>query len=621
MECDVLVIGGGHAGIEAAHAAAMMGKKTILLTLHLSMMGNMPCNPHIGGSAKGILVRELDALGGLMGIAADISPLQIKMLNTGKGPGVQCLRAQEDKTEYPRNIQLLLKKTPNLSFVEGEAISLLNEGKTIVGVRLKSGEDICAKATILTSGTYLEASIFRGPYVSKEGPDGEKGSYGLSSSLKELSLPIRRFKTGTPPRLKKSSIDFSKTDIQPGMEGELAFSYTTKTFLPLEKQLPCFLTYTNEETIRLVHFHLKESSLHNGLMHGIGPRYCPSIEAKVERFPDKIRHQLFLEPEFREGESIYLQGFSNGFAPSIQEELVHTLPGLEKAEFLKYAYQIEYDCLDPLSFGPDLKSKLYEGLYAAGQVLGTSGYEEAATLGFMAGVNAALALDNKPPFVLQRDEAYIGVMIDDLVNKGAEEPYRLMSSRAEHRLLLRHDNADFRLAFYGHDLGTLHEEAYQEYLARKERIDKTEHLLHEVTIPSNPLTISLLEKKGYFDGEKGHRACELVLRPRISLNDILPFIPSCPLLNENDKMTLETKIKYAGYIAREEAECERQRKLEKVSIPRDLPYLSIGGISMEARERLAKIQPFTVGQASRIYGVNPADITALLLELKRRKVI
>lgn len=621
MECDVLVIGGGHAGIEAAHAAAKMGKNTILLTLNKKMIGNMPCNPHIGGSAKGILVREIDALGGLMGIAADISPLQIKMLNTGKGPGVQCLRAQEDKIEYPCNIQSLLSKTENLTIKEGEATSLLSTEKKVTGVILKSGEEIHAKATILTSGTYLEASIFRGLKESKEGPDGEKGSYGLSASLKALGLPIRRFKTGTPPRLKKSTIDFSKALIQPGMDGDLAFSYSTKNFVPLEKQLPCYLIYTNKKTMDLVKKYSPLSSLHNGLMHGIGPRYCPSIEAKAERFPEKDQHQLFLEPEFRNGESIYLQGFSNGFAPEIQEEIVKTLPGLEKVEFLKYAYQIEYDCLDPLSFGPDLKSKILDGLFAAGQVIGTSGYEEAASLGLMAGINACLALDNRPAFYLRRDEAYIGVMIDDLVSKGAEEPYRLMSSRAEHRLLLRHDNADLRLTRYGHDLGLIGEEEYSNFLKRKEDIELAKNLLKSTTISSSDAANQMLEKRGYHDTELGHRASDLLMRPRISFEDLKPFLSSLPPLSSNQSMTIETDIKYFGYIAREEAEVLRQRKLEDVCLPQDFPYMEALGIAMEAREKLAKVRPVTVGQASRIYGVNPADITALLLELKRRKLL
>ena len=474
---DVIVVGGGHAGIEASHASAMLGLNTLLITLNRKMIGNMPCNPHIGGSAKGIVVREIDALGGLMAIAADHRPLQMKMLNTGKGPGVQCLRSQQDKKGYPAFIQSLLDQTPNLTIIEEEVKDLLYDDKRVYGVVLSSKKTLNAKAVILTTGTYMNGRIISGRDVFEGGPDGEKPSKGLSESLQKMGIELIRLKTGTPPRLKASTIDFSKGEIQEGSHEKLAFSYSTKHFIPFEEQLPCYLIYAGKPTIDIVKEHMQDSAVFNGVIQGIGPRYCPSFESKIDRFADKERHQLFLEPEYEHGESIYLQGFSTGMPHEIQEEMVHSLPGLEHAEILKWAYQIEYDAVKSFEFDETLKIKKYDGLYIAGQICGTSGYEEAAGLGLMAGINAARAIRGQNKFVLKRNEAYIGVMIDDLVTKGTDEPYRLLSSRAEYRLLLRHDNADLRLCEHGHDLGLLSETRYAEFKQKYERIHEAIHLL------------------------------------------------------------------------------------------------------------------------------------------------
>ena len=469
---EVIVVGGGHAGLEAAFAAAHMNHKTLLISLNIKKMGNMPCNPSIGGSAKGIVVREIDALGGMMGKAADHHYLQMKMLNTGKGPGVQCLRAQQDKLEYPAYLQSIALNTPNLTVLEDEVISLIHDESKVYGVRTRSGKEYTGSAVILTTGTYMESLIFRGKEIKEEGPDGEKPSKGLSPYLKEMGLDIYRLKTGTPPRIRRDSIDWSKGSIQPGTKGNLAFSYETKEFIPVEEQIPCYLIYTTPKTHEIIREHLKDSALYSGNIVGVGPRYCPSIESKIVTFADKERHQLFLEPESRETDSIYVQGFSTSMPVEVQEEMVRSLPGFENAVFLKYAYAIEYDAIKTEEYGPTLEIKKWPGLYIAGQICGTSGYEEAAGLGLLAGINACLKIEGKEPLILRRDQSYIGVMIDDLVTKGTEEPYRLMSSRAEFRLLMRHDNADLRLTEIGHKIGLISEERYQNFLKKKENIQK-----------------------------------------------------------------------------------------------------------------------------------------------------
>lgn len=620
MDADVLVVGGGHAGIEASHIAAVLGLKTVLLSLSKTMIGNTPCNPHIGGSAKGIVAREIDALGGLMGLLADHDPLQVKMLNTAKGPGVQCLRAQVDKLGYPKYAQEVLGKIENLTIVEGEAKSLIHEGGKVLGVLLEDGSQIRAKATILTTGTYMDSTIIRGEENYKEGPDGGKASLGLSESLREMGLRTFRLKTGTPPRIKNSTIDYSKAEIEPGMEGYYNFSFLSEGYRKLEGQLPCYLIHTSEKTLQIIRENIEKSALYNGSITSVGPRYCPAIESKVMRFSDKPRHQLFLEPEIRGSESIYLQGFSTGFPRYIQDELVHSLPGLEKAEILKYAYQIEYDCLDSLEFLPTLEHKHYQGLYCAGQILGTSGYEEAGALGLMAGINASLKILGKPPFILRRDEAYIGVMIDDLLTKGTEEPYRLLSSRAEYRLLLRHDNAAKRLTPKAIAIKTASKERIEKFNLSEERIKKAKDILLSTTLNSKTGLDDILTEAGYEITGEGVNALALLKRPRVTYKMVeskIPFLQELRLLG-NDVLTLETETKFEGYIERAKKEAEKLKKLEDVSLPSDLDYLSLKGLRLEAREKLSKVRPLTLGQASRIPGVNPADCAILALHLKKK---
>ncbi len=618
---DIIVIGGGHAGVEASFSSANLGKKTLLITLNKKMIANMPCNPHIGGSAKGVVVREVDALGGLMGIAADQRPLQIKMLNTGKGPAVQCLRSQQDKHLYPAFIQKTLEELPNLTILEDEVASLLHDENRVYGVMTKSGKSIHGSAIILTGGTYLNARIFRGREHFDGGPDGEKASIGLSDALREMGLELIRLKTGTPPRLDKKTIDFSKAEIQLGSEDVLCFSFSNQKSTPLSEQLPCHLIYTNEKTHKIIMDHLSESSLFDGSIVGIGPRYCPSIESKITRFADKPRHQLFLEPEYLDNDSYYLQGFSTGLPVEVQEEMVHSLPGLENAKLLKYAYQIEYDAIVPTEFTATLESKKYRGLYAAGQVIGTSGYEEAAGLGLMAGINACLKIDDRPPLILKRNEAYIGVMIDDLVTKGIDEPYRLLSSRAEYRLLLRHDNADARLSEYGHDVGLLKEDRYAAFKEKQENIHKAITILSSNNIDDKDGLKKLMESHGFDYDNQGFKGIEILKRPTFSYNEIAPL---CSALNDikltpDSVLSLETVVKFEGYLEKQRREADRLIKAEGISLPTDLDYLHIDGLRLEARQKLNMVRPLTLAQASRIPGVNPADLSILLLYLRKER--
>ena len=619
FDYDVIVVGGGHAGLEAALACAHRNKKTLLLTLNKEMIGNMPCNPSIGGSAKGIVVREIDALGGMMGIAADHHYLQLKMLNTGKGPGVQCLRAQQDKLEYPKYWQELVSKENNLTLEEGMVTSLICEDNKIQGVVLENGTRIGSKAVILTTGTYMESQIFRGHDVKDEGPDGQKPSLGLSPFLRSIGIETFRLKTGTPPRIKRDSIDFSKATPQPGTDRHLAFSYETKEFIPIDKQELCYLVYTTPRTHEIIREHLKDSALFSGLVTGVGPRYCPSIESKIVTFADKERHQLFLEPESRYTDSIYLQGFSTSMPTDVQEEMVRSLPGFENAVFLKYAYAIEYDAIRTEEYSSNLEIKKWPGLFIGGQICGTSGYEEAAALGLMAGINACLKIDGKEPLVLRRDQAYIGVMIDDLVTKGTEEPYRLMSSRAEFRLILRHDNADMRLTEIGHDIGLVKEERYSHYINKVNNINKVIEILKSIYLGSRKEINEWLESINSNPLQGGIQAFELLKRPEVSYVDLVKFIPEVQDIQLDEFAIEEVEIiaKYEGYIVKQIREAKNMAKLEEMKIPSDMDFLNMDGLALEARQKLDKVRPMTIGQASRISGVYPSDISVLIFNVRK----
>lgn len=616
-EYEVIVVGGGHAGAEAAHASAKLGLDTLLLCFNIKMIANMPCNPHIGGSAKGIVVREIDALGGIMAQAADANYLQIKVLNTSKGPGVRSLRAQEDKHTYPAYVQNILLSTPNLEIAEKEVIGIITEGDKIAGVTIKGGDEIRAKAVILTTGTHLESVILRGHTVEDMGPDGEPSAHGLSSSLIEHGIDLFRLKTGTPPRIVPSSIDFSKLEPQYGMGGNLAFSYDTEKFVPIEEQLPCYLTYTNEKTHEIIRAHLNESAMYGGVVKGVGPRYCPSIEDKVVRFSSKPRHQLFLEPESRYFESTYVQGFSTSMPIEVQDLMIHSLVGLEHAEIIKYAYAIEYDAIKPLQFDENLQIRKYKGLFGAGQIMGTSGYEEAASLGLMAAINASRYIRHQDPFILRRDEAYIGIMIDDLVTKGTTEPYRLLSSRSEYRLLTRSDNADDRLLTYGYELGLNSKERYEKYLMKKNRIEEAKKLLKEVHVSSNEACKTYIMSEGYESPDNNVSYDSLLRRQKISYNKLSTTNNRLPRLSLEEQYKLETDVKYEGYIELERKEALKLKKLEDMVIPEGMDYLHLDGISLEAREKLALIQPKTVGEAGRITNVHPADVNNLILHIKK----
>ena len=623
LSFDVIVIGGGHAGLEAAFAAANMKAKTLLITLNKKMMANMPCNPSIGGSAKGIVVREIDALGGKMSIGADAEYLQMKMLNTGKGPGVQCLRAQVDKIRYPKFMQDLAENTENLTILEGMVLDLLRDDEKVYGVIMGDRTHVYSKAVILTTGTYMEAEVLQGMEKKSAGPDGEKPSKGLSPNLAKMGIELFRLKTGTPPRIKKDSIDYSKMEPQYATEGNLGFSTLTQRFKSFEDQAVCYLIHTQKETHEIIRENLNKSSMFGGLVTGVGPRYCPSIEDKIVRFADKERHQLFIEPESMETDSMYLQGFSTSMPIDVQEKMVRSLPGLEKAVFLKYAYAIEYDAIVPTQINLTLELKKWPGLYAAGQIIGTSGYEEAAGAGIIAGINAVLKIRNQDPLILRRDEGYIGVMIDDLVTKGTNEPYRLLSSRAEYRLLLRHDNADFRLTEHGYRVGLVSKTHYAHYLERKTILDSVIDYLKNHSIKPGPMINQFLESLGHGPLPGGITGYELLRRPQIHLNDLLTYLPGLKdfKLDASMLLTLDVMIKFSGYIEKEVKQATQFARYEFVNLPIDIDYLSLQGMAMEARQKLAKIRPLTIGQASRISGVNPTDISQLVMQLKKRAPI
>lgn len=617
MEYDIIVVGGGHAGCEAALASARKNHKTLLITANINNIGDMPCNPSIGGSAKGIVVREIDALGGEMGINADKSQIQIKILNDAKGPAIRALRAQADKVDYPKNMQETLKNTRNLEIKEAMVEDLIVDNNKIKGVVLEDGEKILSKAVILTTGTYLKASIMVGSTRTSSGPHGERRSNYLSDNLRKLGFKVIRLKTGTPQRIAKESIDFSKTKIELGSQKNIYFSFDNHIPYSIEDQIPCHLIYTNSKTHQIIRDNLHKASMYGGLndVEGIGPRYCPSIEDKIVRFSDKERHQLFLEPESQYNNSIYLQGFSTSMPHDVQDLMVHSLEGLENAKILKYAYAIEYDAIYPTQLKKSLETKLIENLFTAGQINGTSGYEEAAGQGLIAGINAALKLEGKEPLILKRNEAYIGVLIDDLINKGVRDPYRLLTSRAEFRLLLRSDNADLRLRDYGHDVGLIDEERYQRFLDKKKKIEELNLKLQNFRITPTIEVNSYLESIGSAILKDGISLYDLLKRSEINIDNIKHFID----IDYDDEIIEQVVIntKYDGYIKKEEKEALKMLKLESKEIPLNIDYNKIKNIASEARQKLNEVRPITIGQASRISGVNPADIAVLSVYLKK----
>lgn len=608
---DVLVIGAGHAGIEAAAAAARMGANTCLVTMDLSRAGSMPCNPSVGGPAKGIVVREIDALGGVMPRAADATALQFKMLNTSKGPGVQCLRVQSDKLAYSRWMAAFLKQQPHLTVVENRVESLDIEEGAVRGAICRDGTRLCARTVVVTSGTYMQSVVLKGHTATPSGPDGQPASEGLSESLRNAGLRTFRLKTGTPPRVLADSVDLSFGQEQTGSAEFLHFSDDTRPedVLRPDEQESCTLIWTRPETHRIIREHLTDSAMYSGLVRGKGPRYCPSIEDKLVRFADKERHQLFLEPESRDLDTLYIQGFSTSMPEDVQEQMVHSLPGLEHAVIEKYAYAIEYDAIDPLQLRPSLETRAVSGLFTAGQVNGTSGYEEAAGQGLMAGINAVLKVRNQPPFVLRRDEAYIGVMIDDLVTKGTQEPYRLLTSRAEYRLLLRHDNAADRLSRKGYSLGLISRDRMERLEQRQAESERLKQELEDLHIP--PATAHPVLDRLHLDPlRQGASGLDLLKRPNVTTEDLIG-----PVSDREAAAALEIAVKYEGYIAKARRDADRLAAMEARQIPDDLDYGAIGNLSLEARQKLSAVRPETLGQASRISGVNPADIVVLAVSL------